>query len=449
MSSNVSVLSSNVTYFNGLNANGTFVSSANATLDSNSSRNTSLNQPRHHDIYHVEIINHTPWPIQYVGSGVEWGSVHKNPPTVYSWQSNNEMAIETGYFAGFEGFFRFSIKRNDDLTNFNLLINLQFWSDDMEARVSWQSDDVFSYKVTYDSSLKQLYMTVSLTNPKPSSGYTIAISSDPQPWRLVTGDPNDQRDRWTEYTNDVFANLRKNNFAFVIINGDVTEFGKSDQFTSFIEQIDKIVYGPVLWGLGNHDYENNVGDCSSSGGVWSSNGCARFMVRNVQSLHKKWERLLPEFAYDSDSLAYAWTYGAFRFVQANNYPTYNVTLNSWIFGDIVVKSSVSWIKKQFDLYPKQMFILNMHQWREDSMQEFINSPRVAYIFVGHTHVPAVRCVNGMKVYDSGALFKRQYYKLDIDADCVKIRFFPKDQLVHDSCNSTILTDKCTENLMLE
>lgn len=400
--------------------------------------------PRHYDIYHIEIINRTPWPIEHIDSTVEWGRVKTKPPTVYSWRSNNDMAIQTGYFAGFDGVFRFLLKQNDGTrTRFNLLINLQYWTGDMEARVSWQSDDVFNYKVEYNQRLKQLYVRVSLSdlNDLPSS-YSMVITSDPQPWRLDSGDPNQQRNRWHEFTNRVFDELRRGYFAFVVINGDVTEFGKTDQWRSFVEQTNKINYGPVLWGLGNHDYENNVGDCASAEGLWSVNGCARFMVHNMQNLHEKSQNLIPEFSYDPESLAYAWSYGKFRFVQANNYPTYTVTLDSWVAGTVVVKSSVSWIKDQFDLYPEKMFILNMHQWRETAMREFMNSPRVAYIFVGHTHVPAVRCENGVKIYDSGALFKGQYYRLDITDDCVKIRIFPQNDIVHDACNSTILTDKC-------
>lgn len=419
-------------------------------LNANDTSSHHVKTPRlhHFDIYNVEIINHTPWPIRHVESIVEWGSVKRDPPTVYPWQSNNDMAIRTGYFAGFEGFFRFSIKRDEGLTKFNLLINSHYWTSEMEARVSWQSDNIVNYEVNCDMRLKQLYLTVSTVSALPSN-YSIAISSDPQPWRLVTGDPNDQRNRWTEYTNKVFADLRKEDLTFVVINGDVTEFGKPTQFDSFVGQISKLVYGPVLWGLGNHDYENNVGDCTTQTGLWSSNGCARFMVHNVQNLSKKWYKMIPEFSYDSDSLAYAWSYGKFRFVQANNYPTYEVTLDSWAFDDVVVKSSVGWIKQQFDLYPEKMFILNMHQWREESMQEFMSSSRVAYIFVGHTHQPAVRCIRGVKVYDSGALFKLQYYKLEINNDCVKIRFFLGNRIVHDRCNSTILNDKCDKTIVLE
>lgn len=405
--------------------------------------------PYHFDIYHVEIINHTPWPISPRGSNVEWGSVKTNPKTVYAWQSNNEMAIKTGYFAGFEGTFGFSVNRDDGTTNFDLLIDYQYWTGSMRAGVSSKSDNILNYTINYISGLRQLYLTVSLSDAKYlPSNYNIAVGSDPQPWRLETGDPNAQRERWTEYTNKVFDDLRRENFTFVVINGDVTEFGKNDQFTSFTSQTDKLIYGPVLWGLGNHDYENNVGDCSSADGLWSSNGCARFMIRNMQNLHKKWRYSLPEFEYDPYSLAYAWNYGKFRFVQANNYPTYNVVLDSWIGDNVVVESSVSWIQKQFALYPEKMFILNMHQWRWDSMREFINSPRVAYIFVGHTHMPAVRCIGGVKVYDSGALFKRQYYKLNIVGDCVDIRFFPGNRIVHSSCNSTIITDSCYKTLTL-
>ena len=75
-----------------------------------------------------------------------------------------------------------------------------------------------------------------------------------------------------------FDELSKAEFSFVVINGDVTEFAKLHQYESFTEQISKIYYGPVLYGLGNHDYEINVGDCADWSGLFSMNSCARYMV---------------------------------------------------------------------------------------------------------------------------------------------------------------------------
>uniref|UniRef100_A0A915MZB2 Calcineurin-like phosphoesterase domain-containing protein n=1 Tax=Meloidogyne javanica TaxID=6303 RepID=A0A915MZB2_MELJA len=58
----------------------------------------------------------------------------------------------------------------------------------------------------------------------------------------------------------------------LIINGDLTNFGHSFQLELFkIEWLQTIPI-PLLIGLGNHDYENNVDDCIG-------NNCADRMLR--------------------------------------------------------------------------------------------------------------------------------------------------------------------------
>lgn len=60
--------------------------------------------------------------------------------------------------------------------------------------------------------------------------------------------------------------------AALVINGDLTNFGHHFQLELFKADWLRTMPIPVLVGLGNHDYENNVGDCVA-------NNCAQRMLR--------------------------------------------------------------------------------------------------------------------------------------------------------------------------
>lgn len=380
-------------------------------------------------------------------SKVDWGRLMNVPNSIYPWNQNNGK-FQTGYFAGFEGTLRFTQEQNDyNLVSINIFIDYGFWGD-RDCKVSISNDAIHAIISQYENT-RELIIEFALTNislwPKK---FSIGIGSDPQPWRLINGDPNDeneQKDRWHAYTNEVFAKMSSSSFSFVIINGDITEFGRKSQYESFTKQTSNLINGPVFFGLGNHDYENNVNDCANIDELWSMNSCARFMVRQIQNLHETWYGVFPEFSYDPNSLAYSWTYGEFRFIQANNYPNYTVLLDSWILPNVMIESSLNWIKKQIDYFPSKKFIINMHK---PEVKDFLNSERIAYVFTGHTHAPAIRCYGGHKYYDSGAMFKLQYFKLDINDNCVKITFYPKGEVIHNKCNATTINETCTQNILL-
>lgn len=99
-----------------------------------------------------------------------------------------------------------------------------------------------------------------------STDYNIIVMSDPQPWRLDldNNDPNNDQSRWETTVKSVRDSIqalhREKSFAFGIINGDLTEFGRRSQRESF-----RALFAPsplgfnTYVGLGNHDYQNNVG----------------------------------------------------------------------------------------------------------------------------------------------------------------------------------------------
>jgi cytolysin (calcineurin-like family phosphatase) len=116
----------------------------------------------------------------------------------------------------------------------------------------------------------------------------------------------------------------------VIVNGDLTEFGKQgSDVEDYIDIYDLGVSANVDAGLGNHDYANNVDDCFT-------NFCASAMVTyfadqvsslNVIDFDYSVQQTplvgIPSVRYDYvGSLAYSFEIGDIHFVQLNNCPTY-------------------------------------------------------------------------------------------------------------------------------
>lgn len=65
-------------------------------------------------------------------------------------------------------------------------------------------------------------------------------------------------------------------YKFCMINGDLSEYAHGYQLRHFLEQTyAKIKSMPILFGCGNHDIENNLGDCQDGLTISiSKDGCA-------------------------------------------------------------------------------------------------------------------------------------------------------------------------------
>jgi cytolysin (calcineurin-like family phosphatase) len=186
----------------------------------------------------------------------------------------------------------------------------------------------------------------------------------------------------------------------VILNGDLTEYGQGDQWDKY----EAIYLGPkgscsgdIPWvwcpgikapvyeGLGNHDYENNVGDC----GWPDTNSCAKSSVKYMHDWLKDHREQLEDF--DADSLAYSWEMGNVHFIQLHNYPTYKEP-------DIDIKASIDWLKEDLArAYTRRKWIvINMHDFGGNANgkeADFIDAIRgfeynVVGIFAGHIHEDA-------------------------------------------------------------
>lgn len=182
----------------------------------------------------------------------------------------------------------------------------------------------------------------------------------------------------------------------LMINGDITAFGHGWQRSYMKSALEKHFKGDYLYGLGNHDYENNVDDCFS-------NNCAagsivefnKHHAGKVDSFDLKVTGWFLDTLY-SGSLAYSKNIGEVHMVQLNNEPTYTTKisheLNPTTFD---ITSALDWLETDLRLARAQGYaiIINMHkpfEMKGDAEQqkrfrEMISKYQVTAIFAGHLH----------------------------------------------------------------
>ncbi len=227
----------------------------------------------------------------------------------------------------------------------------------------------------------------------------------------------------------------------MFINGDLTEFGHGRErrpLQALFPLMNGRASGPLfLPGLGNHDYENNVGDCAN-------NGCARDSVCDIV----KWVReIYPTSAHPvnvdwkfSDellrgSLSYSVTIGRLHFIQLNNYPAYSTSFKSHVelgFLDEVtyqIDRSVRWLEGDLREARKAGLIIfiNMHKrlgWStgdyDSKIKALVEGYGVSAIFAGHHHAeqgfyPTSR-FGSVPVFQTGALTNGALMRVDYNVD---------------------------------
>ncbi|WP_142416153.1 metallophosphoesterase [Bartonella massiliensis] len=291
-----------------------------------------------------------------------------------------------------------------------------------------------------------------------SNNYTIIIAADPQAWRLTTGDPNSIQNRapWLRKNKNVAAAIKSHKADFIIVNGDLTEYGRKATYSDYANIYKKLGI-PVYEGLGNHDYANNAHDCMIPRAFnFFQDACAISAVERMVSEIKKYEKTLSNFNkhlseqrvsngffyygfyFIQGSLSYSWDYGDIHYVQLHNYPLYEVTLKD-LTTSVRIKNSLDWLKKDLEAADKRgkVTILNFHDARpyyRDRNSHFLlpkNAQKLAVfksiitkhnviaIFVGHAH-REFYCrgsddpvFGNIPIYTSGALFKGHYYLVDV------------------------------------
>ncbi|WP_212113069.1 metallophosphoesterase [Bartonella queenslandensis] len=290
----------------------------------------------------------------------------------------------------------------------------------------------------------------------PIKNYKVVIAADPQPWRLDTGAPNANSNKqpWIKENKKVSHAIESHAASFYIINGDLTEFGRPQTYQDYADVYKSIAY-PVYEGLGNHDYYNNIRDCTIPVSNLSKDACALSAVKRMLQELGKYSSSLPEFNQHvtfhkliryqmarkiiTGSLSYSWDYGNIHYVQLQNYPTYTANLSDGST-KVRITSALKWLKKDLAAADARgkVTILNFHDARpyfgdQDShflhpknaqklaaFKSIITSHNVTAIFVGHEHqrfycrAQDDKVFGNIPVYTAGALFKG-------DDDLVNVR----------------------------
>nr|WP_139412319.1 metallophosphoesterase [Bartonella mastomydis] len=293
--------------------------------------------------------------------------------------------------------------------------------------------------------------------------YTIIITADPQPWRLITGDPNsiNSRDPWIRVNKKVAQALKSHKADFIIVNGDLTEYGRKETYDDYANIYKKLGV-PVYEGLGNHDYADNIQDCIIPKALnFFSDSCAISAVERMVSEIKKYEKTLSNFSKDlsekwlfnglyliEGSLSYSWDHGDIHYVQLQNYPLYEVSLRERTTS-IRIKNSLDWLKKDLEAADKRgkVTILNFHDARpylEDNDSHFlqpqnvqklaefksiITSHNVKAIFVGHEHLQFYchaendKVFGNIPIYTVGALFIGNYRLVNVQGKNISVQAY--------------------------
>lgn len=182
----------------------------------------------------------------------------------------------------------------------------------------------------------------------------------------------------------------------LMINGDITAFGHGWQRSFMKEMLNKHFKGEYLYGLGNHDYENNVDDCFT-------NSCAAGSIVEFKEHH---EGRVDSFDLQitsgflsktySGSLAYSKNIGEVHMVQLNNDPSYTTRiahpLNPTTFQ---INDALDWLETDLRIARASGYaiIINMHKPFGDKVSpeqnkrflDMINKYQVTAIFAGHLH----------------------------------------------------------------
>ncbi|WP_156851039.1 metallophosphoesterase [Bartonella refiksaydamii] len=296
--------------------------------------------------------------------------------------------------------------------------------------------------------------------------YTAIIMADPQAWSLGYGGPNSKakRARWISKNEKIAKAIKSHKAAFHIVNGDLTEFGRKKTYDDYAN-IYKKLGSPVYEGLGNHDYANNVGNCTIPEEMnSSSDACAISAISRMLREMKEYSDKLPHFNQDitenltgtsntsvhfiEGSFGYSWDYGNIHYVQLHNYPTYTVNLKQHDI-NIHVKSSLDWLKKDLAAADARgkITIMNFHDARPfyrdgysrflkpehtqdlSAFKSIITSHNVKAIFAGHTHYQSYcraqndKVFGNIPVYTAGALFRGDYYLINVQGKDIHVKAY--------------------------
>ena len=215
----------------------------------------------------------------------------------------------------------------------------------------------------------------------------------------------------------------------LMINGDITAFGHGWQRSFMKTMLNKHFGDQFLYGLGNHDYQNNVNDCFSE-------SCAAGSIVDYRDHHvDKVDQFDLEVSgsflnkHYLGSLAYSKNIGEVHLVQLNNEPTYQVkifhALNPTSFD---IKQSLDWLESDLRIARTQGYaiIINMHKpydwtgsWEQQKrFREMLEKYQVTAMFAGHYHGEGGNQIymGSVPMFLSGAASQQTYLTASFSKD---------------------------------
>ncbi|MBU9824512.1 metallophosphoesterase, partial [Rahnella perminowiae] len=260
-----------------------------------------------------------------------------------------------------------------------------------------------------------------------------AITSDPQYARTPNGVDQEEQAKPAIYNQYQVLNSLKSTYgdAFkgTIINGDITDFGHDWQWSEMKKALGTLNHD-YWYGLGNHDYENNVNDCFT-------NNCAVRSIRELTNNLKSRKNInaidynvISGYSFPSlstnyiGSFSYSFDMSGIRFIQLNNYAEYTKKFSGFSMKDarkytVKVTPSVDWLEQQLADARKQgkavillSHIKNMGEAnsRLQQMTAKNSDYDITAIFNGHTHEMSV----GDYYANSGATFKETFLLVEVN-----------------------------------
>lgn len=267
----------------------------------------------------------------------------------------------------------------------------------------------------------------------------IIVASDPQPFRVdgSCGDPNLDTKCWEREVDSLSKYLKnshaKKEFAFMMINGDMTEFGRQGQFNDYLVKIQQKI--PTYFGLGNHDIENNVNDCTDNKFPYHYNTCAINMLKHLKARIDYamktqvggWYNYYMTVGNPSGKFCYGFdATDFFHFMQFNNHPEYAVNLYRNLDSTVYIDNAISELEKNVRYHQARGKIVILN-WHKPTLSKKVENVLKKYdvsrmiLFVGHTHSLS-RYVNeiGIQVFNSGAMFYGNFIKVNFYGPCMQV-----------------------------
>lgn len=214
----------------------------------------------------------------------------------------------------------------------------------------------------------------------------------------------------------------------ILLNGDVTEYAHGWQWSYMRERL--AAMAPTYYGLGNHDYQNNLW---TNGSGCFNNGCATDSILNLIADVSHWNVKAFDKREEGDgdpfiqsyhgSMSYSKIIGDLTFIQLQNHYGYSARWTSFISLEskhFYIDPSLDWLETQLKAAETdgKHVVINMHRPPDDPMgsaadrlrfQSLVNNYHVVAIFSGHTHnVGKRRPVGNVPVFESGAAFNKSF-----------------------------------------